>query len=1486
MTLKAAWPPASRLAILSLLVLLTLSLAAASVLASLPSEPEASPLRAGEGPGENSPPRVGEGPGERSQLLLPLVMRAYDASLPLLSFSQAVYTSTEGAGALPLTVTLSFASAFTVTVDYFTSGGTAQAGEDYLLAGSELVFPPGQATSVLTLTILDDELVEPDVSVYLALGQPLSANLSSPCAATVTILEDDEWPELNFERASYWWGESAGQAEAAVALDRRYPLTVTVNYSSFSLSSGQNFASAGQDYIPVSGTLTFAPGQLARTVSVTLVGDELVEMDEAFGLALTGPVSNAVLGEPATTMVAIVDDDEWPRVSFDSASSIWGEGVGDVPLGVSLDRPYPLAVSVAYTVQGGTAAAGEDYALASGELAFPPGHMQSVLTLTLVSDGLIEPDETAVLALVEPLINAVLGEPATTTLTILDYEASIAVRFSSSHYQVAEGAGQALVWVALGKALTETAAVDYELVAGSAQPGRDYVPLSGTLSFSPGQVLRSLSISLLDDALHEHPETLNLVLTRPVNTLLAWPYTATLTILDDDPPPGVGFGQVAYGVGEAEGLAAVTVTLDAPSDVTVTLDYAAGNQQQAGDHPASGPAAASAGIDYLPVSGTLRFSPGQTLDTFSVPIISDGLAELDETLVLTLANPLDAVLRANPPGSLPMPWLSATLTILDDDPLPAVQFERTAYSVGESAGPALVSATLSHGSWQTVTVDYVTGDDTAKGGADYVAASGRLIFPPWPAPLVQPLQLIILDDALDEPDETLTLTLSNPSGAVLGVSKAARLTILDDDSPPVVQFYASSASISEAAGRVPVTVSLSAPSGRTVTVRYVVEAPATGHAATGGEDYTPTSGTLSFSPGQVSRALMLTIVNDKDYELAETLVLSLTSSTNATIGARRSLSLSIVDNDSPPLARFGQHGYVTPEEAGSVSVTVTLSAKSWQTITVGYTTEDWTAVASRDYLTGSGVLTFAPGQTARTFSVFILGDSLDEANERLRLRLANPVNASLGVPNPAALTILGTLASRFSLQIAALHEIKASAVMAEETAFSEALTEADWLELEGTAYLTLTEALMDSGAGWTRVFVTWPELEPTAPITGQPPSYSAKWWSWFDYRLGMLAETGTWIIATVSRSPDWAAEVPCGPIYPDRLDEYARFLTDLVNHYKQPPYTIKYWEVVNEPDWVYPNASSGGIGCWGYYGAEYAQALEVAYTAIKAADPEATVLMGGVAHDWFLEYDGPFNRYFPDDVMANGGGAFADALNFHYFPDFHAEWERWDPRSADRRNGWLPAPTCGDVLDGQGTPYEAGGLDLMAKFSHFRNRMRTCFGVDKPVWVTELAEHGYANLPDSLARQARYVIQGHVRGLAAGAENITWYALTTPNDYHQQGLLFTDWSPKPSFYAYQALTAELAGYEYARERGVWAYDSSTLGFSYSVEAYVFANAAGHEKTVAWGSGQLDFSSAQVRVVDRWGNVSFVADGGAGDVDGAQNGAVTLQLSADPVFVSE
>lgn len=459
--------------------------------------------------------------------------------------------------------------------------------------------------------------------------------------------------------------------------------------------------------------------------------------------------------------------------------------------------------------------------------------------------------------------------------------------------------------------------------------------------------------------------------------------------------------------------------------------------------------------------------------------------------------------------------------------------------------------------------------------------------------------------------------------------------------------------------------------------------------------------------------------------------------------------------------------------------------------------------------------------------------------------------------------------SPFSMQIAALHQVDASSP-------------------------ELLDALGQSGADWARVRIDWSIIQPA------PPPADYVWGPYYDEKLALVAETGVRLIATVGDPPEWAADERCAPIYPGRMDDFAQFLTELVNRYQLPPYNIKHWELINEPDGTTSGLGDVGLGCWANQntdedGVRYAEMLQVASDAIRRADPGATVLMGGLAYDWFTEYGGPFDRYFPDDVMKAGGGDYVDVLNLHYFPDFRREWERWDARSCDRRLGWLNGPTCGDTFDGEGEVFEAVGLDLVAKTSYFRRRIHTCFGLDKPLWVTELAEHGYSDDTTALTRQARYVIRGYARGLAAGVENITWYALTAPNDGFEQDLLFDDWTPKPAYVAYQTMAGELKGYVYSHDWSVWASDGCPFpdpprGYRAVREAYVFRTPCGQEKTVAWSDeadgATLSFTPAdRLRVIDRQGEVTFITDGGAGDLDGVRNGVVKLQLSADPVFVS-
>jgi hypothetical protein len=200
--------------------------------------------------------------------------------------------------------------------------------------------------------------------------------------------------------------------------------------------------------------------------------------------------------------------------------------------------------------------------------------------------------------------------------------------------------------------------------------------------------------------------------------------------------------------------------------------------------------------------------------SLDIMIADDAIAEEHETLTVTLFDPVNAAL-----GSPSV----ATLTILDDDPpppTPTLQFEYSAYSVGESAAMVSLTVTLSEASDNEVTVQYKTDDGTATAPDDYASSTGMITFPPGET--IMSLDIMIADDAIAEEHETLTVTLFDPGNATLGSPSVATLTIMDDDPPvPTVQFETATFHFSESSEVALITVILSEPVfDKEVTVNY------------------------------------------------------------------------------------------------------------------------------------------------------------------------------------------------------------------------------------------------------------------------------------------------------------------------------------------------------------------------------------------------------------------------------------------------------------------------------------------------------------------------------------------------------------------------------------------------------------------------------------------------------------------------------------------
>ena len=328
--------------------------------------------------------------------------------------------------------------------------------------------------------------------------------------------------------------------------------------------------------------------------------------------------------------------------------------------------------------------------------------------------------------------------------------------------------------------------------------------------------------------------------------MLSTPQGATIadgtgvgTIVDDD-APSVSIADASVTEGDlGPTVATFTLTLSAPSTLPISVGY------QTTDGTASSLS------DYAAASGTADFDPGETTAEVTVLVQGDVLSEADETFAVDLNHPVNVGVGDG----------HGVGTIDDDDPLPSLSVGDA--SVVEGSGgttPMTYTVTLSPASGQTVTVDYSTADGTATAPGDYQPKSGTLMFAPGQTS--KTVTVLVQGDATFEPTETLALSLSNPVDAA--IDAAGRGTISDDDVP-----------ISIAGATVPegnsgtlnavIAVTLGGASANTVTVDYSTF----DGSASAPDDYAATSGTLTFTPGQTAKQILVPVNGDTTVETNE-----------------------------------------------------------------------------------------------------------------------------------------------------------------------------------------------------------------------------------------------------------------------------------------------------------------------------------------------------------------------------------------------------------------------------------------------------------------------------------------------------------------------------------------------------------------------------------------------------------------------------------------
>ena len=406
------------------------------------------------------------------------------------------------------------------------------------------------------------------------------------------------------------------------------------------------------------------------------------------------------------------------------------------------------------------------------------------------------------------------------------------------------------------------------------------------------------------------------------------------------------------------------------------------------------------------------------------------------------------------------------------------------------------------------------------------------------------------------------------------------------------------------------------------------------------------------------------------------------------------------------------------------------------------------------------------------------------------------------------------------------------------------------------------------GVQWTSLYLKWNSVETS------PGVYN---WSQWDKLMADAADHDLQVILTVSENPDWAAYTTCGPISSQHLPTFANFLTAAVQRYSVPPYNVMHWALYNEPD----NSDSIDYkwvgGCWGNAlnpkrapgasGTAYAEMLSYAYPAIKAGNPDAQVVLGGLAYDWFFGEDdgGVFDPAFLDDLLLAGGGQYFDIMNFHYFPAADYRWQ--------------------DNSDG----FDRYNRGLAFKANWIRDELIRLTGESKPIMCSEAGKTSINHEGEIREEdQARFVVEVFARALSSDIFPMLYFeGIDEPGlgvDLRHMGLMTNELQPKLSYQVYDVMTRELSGAQFVRVR-----DDLWLRF----EGYEF-NVNGRLKNIVWHtsaeSEQISLDVSQpggtMRVIDLDGDEYLVRDGSTEDLDGRTNGAVGVYVTSRPQYFED
>lgn len=611
------------------------------------------------------------------------------ASLPTLTagtpFSQtltssgglAPYTYTLQSGALPIGVTLSSggvlsgtptrrgAYSFSVrSTDATTpTGQFVDRGYTGTVQNPTITLTSASGTAIQSVAFSQTLAIAGGVAPYSCLLEtgtfPVGISVSSGCVVsgttteaagnypvTIRVTDSSTGPGTYFEVENYTLtvspppSVSIGVVPASLPENNlgtfSYTVTRSLNLTSPTtvniVTSGT--ATSGVDYTGAVATVVIPAGATTATITLDPTDDGTVEADETVTLTAAAGAGYTI-GVPASATATIQNDDLPTATIAVLPASVVEDAAPNLVYTVTLDQASFSALNLGYTI-GGTATNGTDYATIASPLVIPAGNTTGTITVNPTADATIEPNETVTLTL-NAGAGYTVGAPNSATGTIANDDLpNLAINDVTANEGNA-GLTNFTFTVSLS-APAGAGGVTFDIATanGSATAGTDYVANTLTAQTIPaGSSTYTFTVQANGDALNEPSETFFVNVTNVVNAVVV-DGQGVGTIVNDDPLPSLSINDVTVVEGNAGTVNAVfTVTLSAASGQTVQVNHATA------DGTATQPS------DYTNTSGTSTFTPGQTTQTVTVPVVGEIVPEANETFFVNLSGATNATIADN-----------------------------------------------------------------------------------------------------------------------------------------------------------------------------------------------------------------------------------------------------------------------------------------------------------------------------------------------------------------------------------------------------------------------------------------------------------------------------------------------------------------------------------------------------------------------------------------------------------------------------------------------------------------------------------------------------------------------------------------------------------------------------------------------------------------------------------------------------------------------